>query len=199
MAGKICLVTGATSGIGEATARELARRGATVVVAGRNHSRCEATVAAIRQEVGDSAGDYIVADLSTLQGVRGLAREFRARHDRLHVLVNNVGALFEYRQESADGIEMTLALNHLGPFLLTHLLLDTLPNQPLHLTAAAARFFEVQRLAREIPESGDRRESQCFANKRRSLRVGRVMTQCERTAETLRSFLMIAATRIAMH
>jgi NAD(P)-dependent dehydrogenase (short-subunit alcohol dehydrogenase family) len=119
-------VTGATSGIGEATARELARRGATVVVAGRNQSRCEATIAAIRQEVGDSKGDYIVADLSTLQGVRGLAREFRARHDRLHVLVNNVGALFEYRQESADGIEMTLALNHLGPFLLTHLLLDTL-------------------------------------------------------------------------
>lgn len=126
MAGKICLVTGATSGIGEATARELARCGATVVVVGRNRARCEATIAAIRQEVGAAAVDYIVADLSTRQGVRGLAQEFQARHNRLHILINNVGALFEYRQESADGIEMTLALNHLGPFLLTRLLLDTL-------------------------------------------------------------------------
>jgi NAD(P)-dependent dehydrogenase (short-subunit alcohol dehydrogenase family) len=126
MTGKTCLVTGATAGIGEATARELARRGATVIVVGRSRRRCEATIEAIRRETRNEAVHFLTADLSAQAEVRRLACEFRERHDRLHVLVNNAGALFALRRESVDGIEMTLALNHLGYFLLTHLLLDTI-------------------------------------------------------------------------
>lgn len=126
MAGKVCLITGATAGIGEATARELAHRGATVVLVGRNRARCEAVADSIRRSTGNPSVEFLLADLSSQAEVRRLAQEFLRRHDRLHVLVNNAGALFALRRESADGIEMTLALNHLAYFLLTGLLLKTL-------------------------------------------------------------------------
>jgi retinol dehydrogenase-12 len=143
MDGKTCLVTGATAGIGEVTARELARRGARVVLVGRSRERCEATAEAIRRETGNPAVEYLVADLSSQADVRRLAREFLARHDRLHVLVNNAGALFAQRRESIDGIEMTLALNHLAYFLLTSLLLDTLKaSAPARVVNVASRAHE---------------------------------------------------------
>jgi retinol dehydrogenase 12 len=126
MAGKTCLVTGATAGIGEVTARELARLGATVVIVGRSQDRCAASAKAIRQRTGNPAVESLTADLSCQAEVRRLAADFKERHPRLHVLVNNAGALFASRKESVDGIEMTVALNHLAPFLLTNLLLDTL-------------------------------------------------------------------------
>jgi retinol dehydrogenase 12 len=126
MQGRICLVTGATSGIGRVTTQALARQGATVIVVGRNAERTAATVKQLSQETGNPAIEGLVADLSAQAQVRRLAQEFRERYDRLDVLVNNAGALFTARQLSPDGIEMTLALNHLGYFLLTHLLLDTL-------------------------------------------------------------------------
>jgi NAD(P)-dependent dehydrogenase (short-subunit alcohol dehydrogenase family) len=123
---RICMVTGATAGIGLVTARELARLGATVIMVGRNRERGKHMLEAIQRETGSRSVEFIGADLSTQSGVRNLAQQFLARHAQLHVLVNNVGGLFALRQESEDGIEMTLALNHLAPFLLTHLLLDTL-------------------------------------------------------------------------
>ncbi len=123
---KICLVTGATSGMGAVTARALAERGATVALVGRDPDRGAATVERIRRETGNREVEFRLADLSSQQQVRELAHWFEARHPRLDVLVNNAGALFMRRQESADGIEMTLALNHLAPFLLTNLLLDRL-------------------------------------------------------------------------
>lgn len=126
MIGKTCLVTGATAGIGFVTARELARLGATVVLVGRNKQKCEQTVTTIRTATGNIAVEYLVADLSSQDDIRRLVREYLSRHSRLNVLVNNAGALFALRQESVDGIEMTLALNHLSYFLLTTLLLDTL-------------------------------------------------------------------------
>jgi retinol dehydrogenase-12 len=126
MVGKTCLVTGATAGIGEVTARELARRGARLVIVGRSQERCAATAGAIQQATGNPSVEFLVADLSSQAEIRRLAREFLERHRRLDVLINNAGALFAHRQESVDGIEMTLALNHLGYFLLTNLLLDTL-------------------------------------------------------------------------
>ena len=126
MAGKVCMVTGATSGIGKVTARELAQRGAAVVLVGRNEAKSEATVTQIRQQTANPSVDFLLADLSSQEEVRRLARKFESRYLRLDVLVNNAGAIMLSRRESVDGIEMTLALNHLAYFLLTNLLLDRL-------------------------------------------------------------------------
>jgi retinol dehydrogenase-12 len=124
--GKVCLVTGGTSGIGQVTARELARQGATVVFVGRNRQKCEETLNQIRQETGNPEVEYLLGDLSSLAGIRGVAQEFRQKHNRLDVLVNNAAGIFMERRESVDGIEMNLALNHLAYFLLTNSLLDLL-------------------------------------------------------------------------
>lgn len=126
MSGKTCLVTGATSGIGEVAALELAREGARLVLVGRSREKAEATADRIRREAGNPAVEYLLADLSSRAEVRRLADEIKARHPRLDVLVNNAGAMFAPRRESVDGIEMTWALNHLAYFRLTDLLLDTL-------------------------------------------------------------------------
>jgi retinol dehydrogenase 12 len=124
--GQVCLVTGATSGIGEVTAHALARQGATVVVLGRNSEKGAATVASIQQESGNPSVDFLLADLTDQDQVRRAVAEFRDGYARLDVLINNAGGFFWMRQESVDGIEMTLALNHLAPFLLTNLLQDML-------------------------------------------------------------------------
>ncbi len=126
MARKTCLVTGATEGIGRKTALELARMGADVVIAGRNPTKCADTASAIREESGNPAVEFLVADLSSQDQVRRLAKEFKERRQQLDVLVNNAGAFYIRRILSADGIEMTFALNHLSYFLLTNLLLDVL-------------------------------------------------------------------------
>src|SRR5262245_57965910 len=130
MQDKICLVTGATSGIGRVTAQALAQQGATVVLVGRNPERTAATVSRLQQETGNPHVEYLLADLSAQAQVRQLAAEFQRRFARLDVLLNNAGAFFSQRHVSVDGIEMTLALNHLAYFLLTHLLLDTLKATP---------------------------------------------------------------------
>jgi retinol dehydrogenase-12 len=124
MDGKVCMVTGATSGIGKVTARELLRKGAMLVMVGRSQERCDITAEQFRKDTGSELVDYLVADLSSQAEVRRLANDFLGRYDRLDVLVNNAGGFFMKRQESVDGIEMTFALNHLNYFLLTHLLLE---------------------------------------------------------------------------
>jgi NAD(P)-dependent dehydrogenase (short-subunit alcohol dehydrogenase family) len=126
MSGKVCLVTGATSGIGAVTAEELARRGATVCIVGRDLGKCQAAVEQIRRDTGNPSVEFLRGDLSSQAEIRRLADEFRGRHSRLDVLVNNAGGMFLRRQESVDGIERTFALNHLAYFLLTNLLLDLL-------------------------------------------------------------------------
>jgi retinol dehydrogenase-12 len=130
MKGKVCLVTGATSGIGEVTARELAAQGATVVVVGRAEERVKATLDMIRGRVPGADLHPMVADLSTGAPIVGLAASFRKQFDRLDVLVNNAGAVFYSRQESAEGHEMSFALNHLGYFRLTQHLIDLLKKTP---------------------------------------------------------------------
>ena len=126
MNGKICLVTGATNGIGKATVQVLAQMGATVVIVGRNASKTAQSVKEIRTASGNKNVDFLLADLSSQQEVRRLADEFKSKYSHLHVLLNNVGAVFMQRRLSVDGIEMTFTLNHLAGFLLTNLLLATL-------------------------------------------------------------------------
>ena len=126
MTGKTCVVTGASSGIGFETALELARRGARVTLVSRSAERCQAAAARIRQETGNAEVGYIAADLSLLAEVRRAAEEILRREERLDVLVNNAGGFFWKRMETAEGLEMTFALNHLNYFLLTNLLLEKL-------------------------------------------------------------------------
>ena len=124
--GRICLITGGTNGIGKSTAQELARMGATVVIVGRNAQKTSQVVEEIRAASGNNTVDSLLADLSSQEEVRRLASDFKSKYPQLHVLLNNAGGTFTTRQLSVDGIEMTLALNHLAYFLLTNLLLDTL-------------------------------------------------------------------------
>jgi NAD(P)-dependent dehydrogenase (short-subunit alcohol dehydrogenase family) len=119
-------VTGGTNGIGKSTALELARIGATVVLVGRDAQKTSEVVQEIRAASGNPKVDSLLADLSSQQEVRRLAHEFKNKYSQLHVLLNNAGAVFMQRQLSADGVEMTFALNHLASFLLTKLLLDTI-------------------------------------------------------------------------
>lgn len=141
MTGSVCMVTGATSGIGKVTALRLAQQGTTVVVVGRSMEKSEATVRQIEQQTGNSSVEFMLADLSSQQDIRQLADGFKRRYQRLDVLVNNAGAIMFSRQESVDGIEMTLALNHLSYFLLTNLLLEPLksgaPSRIINVSSSA--------------------------------------------------------------
>jgi NAD(P)-dependent dehydrogenase (short-subunit alcohol dehydrogenase family) len=119
MQGKICLVTGATAGIGRATAVGLARQGALVVITGRDAARTQETLEAIRKETRNQQVESLLADFSSQAEVRRLAAEFRTRHGRLDVLINNAGAVFMERGVTVDGFERTWAVNHLASFLLT--------------------------------------------------------------------------------
>ncbi|MBE2197131.1 MAG: SDR family oxidoreductase [Anaerolinea sp.] len=123
---KICLVTGANAGIGKETALALAQMGAVVVMVARSPERGMAALDEVRRRSGSQRVELLSADLSSQASIRQLAADFSAKYDRLHVLVNNAGAVFMQRQESVDGQEMTFALNHLGYFLFTNLLLDVL-------------------------------------------------------------------------
>jgi retinol dehydrogenase-12 len=128
--GKVILVTGATEGIGKAAARELGLRGATLVLVARNPEKGARVVAELKAQTGNDHIQLLLADLSKQADVRAVAKAFRERHDRLDVLVNNAGAMIVRNQRSADGYEMTFALNHLSYFLLTHELLDVLKKTP---------------------------------------------------------------------
>ena len=130
MEGKTCLITGGSDGIGYSAARELASMGARVVIVGRNAAKTDAAVQRIIDETGNPAVERLLADLSSQQEVRRVASEALERLPRLDVLLNNAGAIFLSNRRSVDGLEMTFALNHIGYFLLTTLLLDRLRESP---------------------------------------------------------------------
>jgi NAD(P)-dependent dehydrogenase (short-subunit alcohol dehydrogenase family) len=141
LVGKTALVTGATSGIGFHTALGLARDGANVLLGARNETRGRNAVETIRSLNGTSEIDYLVADLSSMTGVREIAEATLNRTSSLDILVNNVGGFYLTRQISDDGYEMTFALNHLSYFLLTELLKDLL------IDSAPARIVNVASVA----------------------------------------------------
>jgi len=137
MNGQIMLVTGASSGIGKATASRLATLGAHVVMVSRTAARGEAARAEIRAAAPGATIDLLVADLSTTAAIRALAAEFQAKYDRLDVLLNNAAVLTSRRRETPEGIEMQFFVNHLAYFLLTGLLMETL------LVSRSARIINV--------------------------------------------------------
>jgi NAD(P)-dependent dehydrogenase (short-subunit alcohol dehydrogenase family) len=140
---KTCLVTGATSGVGLATARGLAGLGAKVIIVGRDDRKCSRVLTTMRREVPGSIAEYFVADLSSQAQVRTVAEDLKRRYSQLDVLVNNAGGYFRTREVTVDGLEMTFALNHLSYFLLTNLLLEVLVQSP------SARIVNVASCAHE--------------------------------------------------
>jgi NAD(P)-dependent dehydrogenase (short-subunit alcohol dehydrogenase family) len=136
--GKTVLLTGATSGIGLEAGVELARQGAHVVLVGRDEGRTRAAVEAVRTRAGAGA-DHLLCDFSQQSAIRELAKTYADRFDRLDVLVNNAGGVHRSRSLTQDGVEMTFAVNHLGYFLLTNLLLDLiLASSPARVVSVAS-------------------------------------------------------------
>jgi NAD(P)-dependent dehydrogenase (short-subunit alcohol dehydrogenase family) len=136
MQGQVCVVTGATSGIGKAAAAALARQGAEIIVVGRDPGRAEATAAAIQAD-GAPPPKVEIADLARLDQVRALAGRLNQTLDRIDVLINNAGLVLNERQVTPDGYEHVFAVNHLAPFLLTNLL------RPKLTASAPARVITV--------------------------------------------------------
>jgi NAD(P)-dependent dehydrogenase (short-subunit alcohol dehydrogenase family) len=147
MAGKICLVTGATSGVGFETARELASRGATTIMGARTAERGAGPVRRIRADTGNERVELLIGDLSLMADVRRLAAQLINDHGRLDVLINNAGAYFHRRQETAEGLETTFALDALSPFLLTTLLAGALkegaPSRVVNVASRAHRWGRI--------------------------------------------------------
>ena len=145
MEGKTCLITGASDGIGYIAARELARQGASVVVVGRNVFKTDDAVDRIKEDTGSEKVSYLLADLSSQEDVRRLARDINEQLPSLDVLLNNAGAIFLSNRRSADGLEMTFALNHMSYFLLTLLTLDLMRD------SAPARIINVSSSSHSSP------------------------------------------------
>ena len=144
MVGRTCMITGASSGIGRATALELARMGADLVLVCRDCGRADGTVAEIRTRAGDRNIEVMLADLSSQQAIHQLAKDYLATDRSLHVLINNAGIVNLHRTLTVDGIEEVFAVNHLAYFLLTNLLLDRLkasaPARIVNVASDAHRF-----------------------------------------------------------
>jgi NAD(P)-dependent dehydrogenase (short-subunit alcohol dehydrogenase family) len=147
MRGKICMVTGASSGIGKATALGLAKLGATVVMICRDSGRGQAALEEIKAESGNASVELMLADLASQSAIRQLAADYERTHNTLHVLVNNAGIITPQRTLTVDGIEQNFAVNHLAYFMLTLLLLNMLkastPARIINVTSPAESFGKI--------------------------------------------------------
>jgi NAD(P)-dependent dehydrogenase (short-subunit alcohol dehydrogenase family) len=143
MKGKICIVTGSNSGIGKETALSLSKMGAHVVMVVRNQDRGEKAQFEIVRQTGNKSIGLMICDLSSMVSIRRFAHEFKKKYGRLDVLVNNAGAMFNKREVTPEGFERTFAVNYLGPFLLTHELLDLLkssaPSRIINVSSGLAK------------------------------------------------------------
>jgi NAD(P)-dependent dehydrogenase (short-subunit alcohol dehydrogenase family) len=144
MTGKVCIVTGANSGIGKETAKGLARLGATVILVCRNGEHGQQALNEIKKTSGQQNIEMMLCDLSSQKSIRQFANDFKKSHTRLDVLINNAGVLHRYRSETEDRLEATFAVNHLGYFLLTNLLLDLIKQ------SAPARIINVSSGAHKL-------------------------------------------------
>jgi len=147
MLGRACLITGANRGLGKATSVGLARLGATVLMLCRDRARGDRALEAVRYNYGNDAVSLVVADLASLSSIRRAAAQIAEQHAALHVLVNNAGVNIARRRESVDGFELTFAVNHLAPFLLSNLLLPLLeasaPSRIVNVTSSFERFGKI--------------------------------------------------------
>ncbi|MGF1506863.1 MAG: SDR family NAD(P)-dependent oxidoreductase [Anaerolineae bacterium] len=146
MKDKVTLVTGANSGLGKATAAAFAAMGAHVVMLCRSRTKAGAARAEIEAETGSDRLDLLIGDLAVQADIRRVAAEFRHQHERLDVLGNNAGISVNERMVTPDGIERTLAVNHLAPFLLTHLLLDRITGRFVNVTTGNFRQMDLDDL-----------------------------------------------------
>lgn len=126
MHGKICMITGANSGIGKATALSIAEMGAVVIMICRDKNRGESAQKEIINETGNKSVDLLICDLTSQESIYKLVENFKKKYQKLHVLINNAGVVKTNRTLTIDGFETTFAVNYLAPFLLTNLLLDIL-------------------------------------------------------------------------
>ena len=164
MEDKICIITGANSGIGKATALGLAKMSATVVMLCRNKESGEVAQKLIISETGNKKVDLLLCDLSSQDQIRNFVSEFKQKYQNLHVLINNAGVMASKRKLSVDGFEMNFAVNHLAPFLLTNLLLDVLKK------SAPSRIINVSSGAHKMAKI-DFDDLQCENKKHRLMRV----------------------------
>jgi retinol dehydrogenase 14 len=144
---KICIITGSNSGIGKETAMSLAKMGTTIVMVVRDQERGEKARREIVKQTGNNSVDLMICDLSLMDSIRRFVKEFKKKYDRLDVLINNAGAMFNKREVTPEGFERTLAVNYLGPFLLTHELLDLLklsaPSRIINVSSGLAKNGQV--------------------------------------------------------
>jgi retinol dehydrogenase-12 len=147
--GRVCLVTGATSGIGRETARRLAQSGASVLMVARDRARGAEVAAKIRSTGAPGSVELLIADLACQDDVTALAGQIRQGHDRLDVLIHNAGAVNTRRRVTADGIEATLAVNHLAPFLLTNLLAPLMQATPSSRVVTVSSYMHTR--VKDIP------------------------------------------------
>jgi len=153
MKGKVCLVTGASSGIGRASATALSQIGAVVVMVSRDEARGKAARAKVVSESGNQSADLMTADLSSPASVRGLAAGFSAKYQKLDLLVNDAAVFVSKRVVTSDGLELMFATNYLGPFLLTRLLVPNLeaarPSRVINVSAPSSMMPDLDDLQGE--------------------------------------------------
>ena len=140
MNGKVCMITGANSGIGKETARELSRMGATIIMLCRNEKKGKVSLEDIKSDTKNDKIELFIADLEKPETIKQMVKKFKEKYDRLDVLVNNAGLILLKHQLNENGIERTLAINHIGHFILTSLLLDLLkasaPSRIINVSSA---------------------------------------------------------------
>lgn len=137
MTKKLILITGATSGIGQVAAQALAAQGHEILIVGRNPAKTESVAKQIREQTGNQAVHFLLADFSDLEQIRQLADRVKTQFPKLDVLINNAGAYFNRRQRTSYGVEKTFLVNHLAPGLLTNLLLDHLQDNARIINVAS--------------------------------------------------------------